>query len=149
MKCARKWRLVVYHLEKKGKILSSPFSRIMRLVGFSSRRFSQICDLSTTQDGERSSSLKEEEENPCADEDPTVKNLVFGSVENECTSNFFVGDLQITDRDVGSCMGGKTPFGSDPKGDFKSELQSPLEPPKEEGNNTTPLRCEAKLLVEE
>ena len=93
MKCARKWRLVVYHLEKKGKILSSPFSRIMRLVGFSSRRFSQICDLSTTQDGETLICLKEDEENPCADGDPALKNVVVGSVENECTSNFFVGDL--------------------------------------------------------
>ena len=87
----------------------------MRFFGFYARRDSKICDLSTTQDGETSSFLKEDEENPCADKDPTVKNLVVGSVENECTSNFFAGDLQITDRDVGSCMGGETPFGSDPK----------------------------------
>ena len=65
----------------------------MRFFGFSSRIFSKSCDLSTTQDGETSSCLKEDEENPCVDEDPTVKNLVIGSVENECTSNFFVGDL--------------------------------------------------------
>ena len=54
------------------------------------------------------------------DEDPTVKNQVVGSVENECTSNFFVGDLHITDRDVVSCMGGETPFGSYLKGSYKS-----------------------------
>ena len=68
--------------------------------------------------------------------------MVVGSVENECTSNFFVGDLQITEIYVGSCMGGDTPFGSDPKGDYKSELLSPLEPHKEEEYKATPLGCE-------
>ena len=105
--------------------------------------------MSTTQDGETSSCLKEDEENPCADKDPTVKNLVVGSVENECTSNFFVSVLQITDRDVVSWMGGETPFGSDPKGGYKSELQSPLEPYKEKENKATPLGCEPKNLVDE
>ena len=75
--------------------------------------------------------------------------MVIGSVENECTSNLFVGDIQITDRDVGSCMGGDTYFVSYPKGDFKSELQSPFEPPKEEENMATPLGCEPTSLVEE
>ena len=79
--------------ERENYLEPSTFSRIMRFVGFSSRRVSKSCDLSTTQDGERSSSLNEEEENPCADEDPTVKNMVVGSAENECTSNFFVGDI--------------------------------------------------------
>ena len=46
--------------------------------------------------------------------------MVVGSVKNECTSNFFMGDLQITNKDVGSCMGVDTPFGSDPKGGYKS-----------------------------
>ena len=54
------------------------------------------------------------------DEDTIVKNQVVGSVENECNSNFFVGDLHITDRDVVSCMGGETPFGSYPKVSYKS-----------------------------
>ena len=78
-----------------------------------------------------------------------LKNQVVGSVENECTSNFFVGDLHITDRDVVSCMGGETPFGSYLKGSYKSYLQSPLEPHKEEENKATPLGCEPENLVEE
>ena len=45
-------------------------------------------------------------------------------VEVECTTRLLVGDIQITDRDVDSCMGGETPFGSDPKEDNKLELQS-------------------------
>ena len=90
---------------------SKPFSfpRIRRMFVFSSKRVSKSYELRTTQDEEASSSLKEEEENPCADEDPIIKNLVVGSVENECTSDLFVGDLHITDRDVGSSMGGETP----------------------------------------
>ena len=48
--------------------------------------------------------------------------------EDECTSNFFVGDLQIIAKDDGSCEGGETYFGSDPKEVYKSYLQSPLEP---------------------
>ena len=52
-------------------------------------------------------------------------------VEVECTSILLVGNMQITDRDMGSCMFGETPFGTDPKGDYKLELQSPLEPHKE------------------
>ena len=35
--------------------------------------------------------------------------------EDECTSSFFVGDLSITAKDVGSCEGGETYFVSDPK----------------------------------
>ena len=42
----------------------------------------------------------------------------------------------------GFCMGGETPFGSDPKGDYKLELHSPLEPHKEEEYRATPLGCE-------
>ena len=63
-------------------------------------------------------------------------------VEVECNARFLVGDLQINDRDVGSCMGGETHFGSDTKGDYKSGLQSPLEPQNEEENKATPLGCE-------
>ena len=36
-------------------------------------------------------------------------------VKDEGTSSFWVGDLQITAQDVGSCMGGETYFGSYPK----------------------------------
>ena len=43
-------------------------------------------------------------------------------VEDECTSSFFVGDLQIIDQDVGSCMGGETYFGSNPNEYYKSDL---------------------------
>ena len=60
-----------------------------------------------------------------------------------------MGDLHITDGDVGSCMGVETPFVSDPKGDCKSKLQSPLEPHKEEEDKATPLGCEPKNLVEQ
>ena len=35
--------------------------------------------------------------------------------EDECTSKLLVGDLQITAKDVGSCMGGQTSFGSNTK----------------------------------
>ena len=52
----------------KNKDSSNPStsSSIMRFFGFSSRRVSKSCDLSTTRDGESSSYLKEYEENPCA-----------------------------------------------------------------------------------
>ena len=66
--------------------------------------------------------MKKEEENPCADEDPTVKTLVVGSVENEFTSNFFVGDFQITAKDFSSSEGGDKYFGSDPKEGYKSYI---------------------------
>ena len=69
--------------------------------------------------------------------------------EGECTSKIFGGDLQIANKDVGSCMGEDTYFGSDPKEYYKSELQSPLEPHKEEENKATPLGCELENLVEE
>ena len=46
-------------------------------------------------------------------------------------------------------MGGETAFGSDPKGDYKSELQSPWEPHKEEEDSAMLLGCEPEILVEE
>ena len=46
-------------------------------------------------------------------------------------------------------MGGETHFVSHPKGYYKSELQSPLEPHKEEDDRATPLGCEPEILVEE
>ena len=42
-----------------------------------------------------------------------------------------------------------TPFGLNPKGYYKSELNSPLEPHKEEEGKATPLGCEPENLVEE
>ena len=42
--------------------------------------------------------------------------------EDECTSNLFVGDLQIIAKDVGSCMGGDKYFGPDPKEFHKLDL---------------------------
>ena len=59
------------------------------------------------------------------------------------------GDLRITDKDVGSCMHGQEYFGLDPKEDYKSQLQSPLEPHKEEEDKATLLRCEPNNSVEE
>ena len=46
-------------------------------------------------------------------------------------------------------MGGETSFGSHPKEDYKSELQSPQEPHKEEEDKATLLECEPENLVEE
>ena len=42
--------------------------------------------------------------------------------EDECTSSFFVGDFQITAKDIGPCGGGETYFGSNPKEYYKSDL---------------------------
>ena len=61
--------------------------------------------------------------------------------EGEYTSKIFGDDLHIADKDVGSCMGEETYFGSDPKEYYKSELQSPIEPHKEEENKATTLGC--------
>ena len=35
--------------------------------------------------------------------------------ECECTFKIFGGDLQIANKDIGSCMDGDAYFGSDPK----------------------------------
>ena len=69
--------------------------------------------------------------------------------EDECTSNFFVGDFHITAEDVSSCEGGETYFGSEPKEYYKSNLQSPLEPHNEQEDKATPLGCEPENSVEE
>ena len=69
--------------------------------------------------------------------------------EGECNSKLFGGDIQITGKDVGSCMVNDTYFGLYPNEYHKSELQSPLEPHKEEENKAIPLGCEPKKLVEE
>ena len=80
---------------------------------------------------------------------PPQGGCLRGEVEEECTSSFLVGDLHITAQDVGSCMDGETYFGSDQKYDYKSKLQSPLEPHMEEEDKATPLGCEPENLVEE
>ena len=69
--------------------------------------------------------------------------------EEECTSSFLVGDLQITAKFVGLFMDEDISFGSYPKYDYKSELQSPREPHMQEESKTTLLGCEADILVEE
>ena len=69
--------------------------------------------------------------------------------EDECTSRFFVGDLQIIAKDVSSYKGDATYFVSNPKEVHKSYLQSPLEPHNEEEDKATPLGCERGKSVEE
>ena len=61
--------------------------------------------------------------------------------EGECISSFFVGDFHITAKDVGSCEGGETYFGSDPKEQYKLDLQSPIEPHNDEEEKATPFAC--------
>ena len=57
--------------------------------------------------------------------------------EDEGTSVFWVGDLHIIAQSVGSCKGGETYFGSDPKELHKSYLQSPPKPHNEQENKAT------------
>ena len=56
-----------------------------------------------------------------------------------------MGDIHITDRYVGSCMGGETSFVSYPKQDYESELQSPQEPHKEVEDKATHLGVNQKI----
>ena len=70
-------------------------------------------------------------------------------VEDERTSSFLVGYFRITAQGFGSCMGGETSFGPDPKEVHKSDLQSPFESHNEDENKATPLGCEAEILMEE
>ena len=82
--------------------------------------FSSNINSSDHQDEEDSSSLKKKR-NEAETEIHEVKckspqgGCIRGEVEVEFTSRFLVGDLQINDRDVGSCMGQETYFGSYPK----------------------------------
>ena len=69
--------------------------------------------------------------------------------EDECTSSFFMGDFHITAKDVGSCEGGETSFGSDPKEEYISDLHSPLELHNEAEDKPTPLRFEPESSMEE
>ena len=60
-----------------------------------------------------------------------------------------MSDLRITTKYVGSCEDGDTYFVSYTKEDYKSDLQSPLEPHNENEDKATPLQCEPENLVEE
>ena len=84
-----------------------------------------------------------------APEDLACFPLLQEENEEECTSSFLVGDLQITAKFVGLFMDEDIYFGSDPKYDYKSELQSPQELHTQEESKTTLLGCEAEILVEE
>ena len=68
-------------------------------------------------------------------------------VEEECTSSFWVGDLQITAQGFGSCMGYETYFVLYPKEVHKSDLQSPSEPHNEDENKATLLGCVLCLVL--
>ena len=74
---------------------------------------------------------------------------IRGEVEEECTSSFLVGDLQITTQYVGLFMDKYIYIGLYPKDNYKSKLQSPREPHMEEESKTTPFGCEVEILVEE
>ena len=105
---------------------------------------SKTNDHNTFQEVETSSCLKED-----APEDLACFPLLQEENENDCTSSFLVSDLRTTAKDVGSYAGGKKEFGSGPKEEYKSELQSSQEPWKEEEDKATPPGCEAENLVEE
>ena len=62
---------------------------------------------------------------------------------------FFVGEFQVTIKEIGSVYGGETYFGSDPKEEHKSDLQSPFEIHNEVEDKSPLLGCEPESLVEE
>ena len=75
------------------------------MFGFSSNIASKICELSTTQYEEISSCLEENRNEVEADihevECKSLQGDYMGEeMEDECTSSFFVDDLQITTKDV-------------------------------------------------
>ena len=109
----------------------------MILFVFFSIIFSTSNDHSTIQEEETSSCLKED-----APKDLACFPLLQEENEEECTSSFLVGELQITTKFVGLFMDEYIYFVSYPKDDYKSELQSPQEPHKEEENKAAPLGCE-------
>ena len=97
------------------------------MFGFSSNRASKICDLRNTQDEEVSSSFKKNRnEVETTIHEVKCKSPQGGCIgeecEDECTSSFFVSDLQVSAKDVGSCEGGETSFGSYPKEVYKLDL---------------------------
>ena len=96
----------------KGEDSSKPsaYSRFKSLFGFSSNRYYEYCDMSTPKYEKVPSSLEENRNEEEADiHEVKCKSpqcgCIGGEVEEECTSSFLVGDLEIIDRDVGSCMG--------------------------------------------
>ena len=123
----------------KGEDSSKPsaYSRFKSLFFFSSNRDSEYCDMSTPK-YEKVSSLFEENRNEEEEDIHEVKckspqcGCIGGEVEEECTSSFFVGDLQITAQYVGFYVVEDKSFGLDPKHYYKSELDSPQEPHTEE-----------------
>ena len=106
----------------KGEDSSNPSacSRFKSLFGFSSNKDSKYCDMSTNK-YEKFSSFLEENRNEVEAyiHEVECKSLegdyVEEEKEGECTSKIFGGDLQISNKDVGSCMGEETYFVSNPK----------------------------------
>ena len=103
--------------EAKREDSSNPFAcpSSRRMFGFSSNKASKSCELSTTQDEEASSSLKKKRNEVQIEiHEVNCKSPEGGcigeEVEDECTSSFLVGDLQITAQGFGSCMGVKKYF---------------------------------------
>ena len=94
----------------KGEDSSKPsaYSRFKSLFGFSSNRDSGYCDMSTPK-YEKSSSFLEENRTEEEEYSHEVKckspqcDCMGGEFEEECTSSFLVGDLQITAQYVGLC----------------------------------------------
>ena len=103
--------------ESKSEESSNPSacSSILRYFGFSSRRLSASNDHSTIQEGRTSSCLKED-----APEDLACFPLLEEENEEECTSSFLVGDLQINAKFVGLFMDEDIYFGLDQKYFYKS-----------------------------
>ena len=62
-----------------------------------------------------SSSGQQEEEIPEVECKSLQGDCMGEEREDECTYKLFMDDLQIIAKDVGSCKGGATYFGSDPK----------------------------------
>ena len=99
----------------KGEDSSKPYAcpRIMRIFGFSSNRASKIYDMSINKDKEVSSFLEKNRNEVEAEihevECKSLQDDYMGEErEDECTPNFFVGDLQINPKYVGSSEDGET-----------------------------------------
>ena len=86
------------------------------MFGFSSNKSSKYCDMSTTKYEKFSSWLEDNRNEVEADihevECKSLQGDYMGKEkEGECTSKLFRGDMEIPDKDVGSCMGVETYFG--------------------------------------
>ena len=98
----------------------SPCSRFKSLFDFSSNRYSKYFDMSTTKYEVSLCSLNKKRNKVKTDiQEVKYKSTQGGcireEVDEECNSSFLVDDLRITAQGSGSCMGGETYFGSDPK----------------------------------